>query len=112
MIELSHFDLSSIITDSLDKSLPSDPELLDFGQYRTVLSKKWKELGYNHHFQTLTWELFDMEMFYKRGSHAAHTDEKILYHAVGPNKEDKFKSYGDWFLTPECSFYKEMNDTV
>ena len=46
-------DLSSIISESLDKPLPSDPELLDFGQYRIVLSKKWKELGYNHHFQTL-----------------------------------------------------------
>lgn len=66
----------------------------------------------NHNFHDLNYEFFDMEMYYKRGSHAAHTDEKIIYHAVGPDKEEKFKSYNDWFLFPECSFYKNMTDYV
>jgi hypothetical protein len=64
----------------------------------------------NHWFQSLNYDYFDAEMFYKRGSHAAHTDEKVLYHAVGPQKEKKFGMYGDWYNTPNCSYYKFFVD--
>jgi len=45
--------LDEIVIPKLNKGLPSEPEMLEFGQYVTVLSRKWDELGLgNLHKQT------------------------------------------------------------
>lgn len=47
-ISHSNIDLNELNGSNLDKTFPEDPEQLDFGQYITVISKKWDEMGLNH----------------------------------------------------------------
>jgi len=41
-------DLSKIHSETINGSIPSSPELLNFSHYKTVLSIKWDEFGYPH----------------------------------------------------------------
>jgi len=93
------------LTQTLRETIALRPQRSDQLWFNTIIKNIW--------FHNLNYNFFNSEMFYKRGSHSKHLDsQKVLYHAVGPNKEKKFKSYNDWFLNNKCSYYKNMTDIV
>ena len=72
-----NIDLSTIRSDSINRPLPKDPNFLDFGQYRTVLSTKWVELEYNYDLKTIM-KLLNKSLEYRNALMHFRTDDKFL----------------------------------
>jgi len=68
-------DRTKTLTQTLRDAIGIRPARSDQLYFNTMIK--------NHYFHDLNYEFFDMEMYYKRGSHAAHLEKKVIYHAVG-----------------------------